>query len=128
MPRVEAGLALRALANAAIDVSDGLLADLGHICERSGCGAVIEVGERAGVGRALDDVPAADRARARARRRRRLRALLHCAAVARPKIEAALDGTGAVPKRIGQLVAGGGVVCTREGEPFTPSMRGYRHF
>ena len=37
LPRVELGLALRerALARSAIDVSDGLLADLGHICERS---------------------------------------------------------------------------------------------
>ena len=36
-PRVELGLALqqRQLASAAIDVSDGLLADLGHIAERS---------------------------------------------------------------------------------------------
>ena len=37
LPRVELGLALReeGLAHAAIDVSDGLLADLGHIAERS---------------------------------------------------------------------------------------------
>ena len=37
-PRIELGLALqsRSLAHAAIDVSDGLLADLGHILERSG--------------------------------------------------------------------------------------------
>jgi len=34
-PRVQAGLALRGIASAAVDVSDGLLADLGHICERS---------------------------------------------------------------------------------------------
>ncbi len=34
-PRVELGLALRDLASAAIDVSDGLVADLGHIAERS---------------------------------------------------------------------------------------------
>ncbi len=34
-PRLAIGLALRGLATAAIDVSDGLLADLGHICERS---------------------------------------------------------------------------------------------
>lgn len=40
-PRVELGLALqqRQLASAAIDVSDGLLADLGHIAERSGVDA-----------------------------------------------------------------------------------------
>jgi thiamine-monophosphate kinase len=34
-PRVALGLALRGLATAAIDVSDGLLADIGHILERS---------------------------------------------------------------------------------------------
>ena len=38
-PRVALGLALRGLATAAIDVSDGLLADLGHILEASGAAA-----------------------------------------------------------------------------------------
>jgi thiamine-monophosphate kinase len=41
-PRVELGLALRGVANAAIDISDGLLGDLGHILQRSKVGAVIE--------------------------------------------------------------------------------------
>ena len=41
-PRVELGLRLRDLASSAIDISDGLLADLGHICERSRLGARIE--------------------------------------------------------------------------------------
>ncbi|HMM53880.1 MAG TPA: thiamine-phosphate kinase [Candidatus Desulfobacillus sp.] len=40
-PRVALGLALRGLATAAIDVSDGLLADIGHIGERSGLAADI---------------------------------------------------------------------------------------
>ncbi|MGZ8198273.1 MAG: thiamine-phosphate kinase [Burkholderiales bacterium] len=34
-PRLALGLRLRRIAHSAIDVSDGLLADLGHICERS---------------------------------------------------------------------------------------------
>lgn len=42
-PRVKEGLALRGLASACIDVSDGLLADLGHILEASGQGATIEL-------------------------------------------------------------------------------------
>ena len=41
-PRVALGLELQSLARSAIDISDGLVGDLGHICERSHVGAVIE--------------------------------------------------------------------------------------
>ena len=41
-PRVALGLALRGVASAAIDVSDGLLGDLGHILDASACGATID--------------------------------------------------------------------------------------
>jgi thiamine-monophosphate kinase len=41
VPRVALGLALRNIAHSAIDISDGLLADLGHILECSGVGAEI---------------------------------------------------------------------------------------
>jgi thiamine-monophosphate kinase len=42
-PRVALGLALRGVATAAIDVSDGLLGDLGHVLESSGVGATVEI-------------------------------------------------------------------------------------
>ena len=42
-PRVQEGLRLRGLASSCIDISDGLCADLGHILERSGVGARIEL-------------------------------------------------------------------------------------
>ena len=42
-PRAELGLALRGIATSCIDISDGLLADLGHILQASNLGAQIDV-------------------------------------------------------------------------------------
>jgi len=44
-PRVALGLALRGVASAALDVSDGLLGDLGHILQSSGVGATVDADE-----------------------------------------------------------------------------------
>jgi thiamine-monophosphate kinase len=65
-PRIAAGRALAGIAHACIDVSDGLLADLGHVCAMSRVGAEIEV----------DALPVSDalRAIATACARSRLRA------------------------------------------------------
>lgn len=43
VPRVELGQALTGIAHSAIDISDGLLADLGHILESSCAGATIQI-------------------------------------------------------------------------------------
>jgi thiamine-monophosphate kinase len=42
-PRVELGLALRGIAHAALDLSDGLIGDLNHILQRSDVGATLNV-------------------------------------------------------------------------------------
>lgn len=42
-PRIALGMALRGLAHAALDISDGLIGDLGHILERSKVGASLHI-------------------------------------------------------------------------------------
>lgn len=42
-PRLQEGIKLRGLASAAIDISDGLVADLTHICDASGVGAMVDI-------------------------------------------------------------------------------------
>ena len=74
-PRLALGRRVAPLASAAMDISDGLVADLGHICRSSGCGAEIELGavpvspaaaaaggrpvERSGSGRSRSNSPSA---------------------------------------------------------------------
>ena len=60
MPRVRLGQALRRLASACIDVSDGLLADLGHLCEASALGAAVYL-DRLPVSAPLADLHEEDR-------------------------------------------------------------------
>jgi thiamine-monophosphate kinase len=128
VPRVEAGLALRALASAAIDVSDGLLADLGHLCERSGCGALIDV-ERVPLSAELLSTFPPQIALAHALGGGDDYELCFTAPPSRAEeIDRALEASGTTATRIGQLVAGQEVVCRRDGEPYTPRVLGYRHF
>jgi thiamine-monophosphate kinase len=47
IPRIETGIALREIASAAIDISDGLIADLGHVLQASDVGAGLK----------LEDIP-----------------------------------------------------------------------
>lgn len=127
-PRVGAGLALAQLATAAIDISDGLLADLGHICKASGCGASIDV-EHVPLSAELLSLFPPQEALAHALGGGDDYELCFTAPPSRADdIEAALEAAGTPVRRIGQLIAGQAVVCRRDGEPFTPTVRGYRHF
>ncbi len=128
VPRVGAGVALRSLATAAIDVSDGLLADLGHICAASGCGATIDV-ERVPLSAELLSMFPPQEALALALGGGDDYELCFTAPPSRAEeIEAVLEAAGTSGRRIGQLVAGQAVVCRRDGEPFTPAVRGFSHF
>lgn len=128
VPRVGAGLALGPLATAAIDVSDGLLADLGHICKASGCGATIDV-ERVPLSAELLSLFPPQEALAHALGGGDDYELCFTAPPSRAEeIEAALEAAATPLRRIGQLAAGQTVVCRRDGEPFAPAVRGFRHF
>lgn len=127
-PRIAAGLALAPLATAAIDVSDGLLADLGHLCKASGCGATIDV-EHVPLSAELLSLFPPQEALAHALGGGDDYELCFTAPPSRADdIETALEAASTPVRRIGQLVAGQTVVSRRDGEPFTPTVRGYRHF
>jgi thiamine-monophosphate kinase len=127
-PRVAEGLALGRLASAAIDVSDGLLADLGHLCAASGCGALIDV-ERLPLSAELLALFPPNAAQAWALAGGDDYELCFTASPAQAQaIDRALEALGTGVRRIGRLVSEPGVVCRRDGVPFAPAARGYKHF
>lgn len=131
-PRVTLGLALRGLASAAIDVSDGLTGDLGHIVERSGVGARIDVAR----------LPAAPWLAAMLGDGRRELALACLLAggddyelcftarnLQRDRIDALAREQGLALTRIGKVTAEGGLVVRDEtGVPLAALPRAYDHF
>jgi thiamine-monophosphate kinase len=121
-------LALGPWATAAIDISDGLLADLGHLCTASGCGATIDV-ERVPLSAELLSLFPPQEALVQALGGGDDYELCFTAPPSRAEeIEAALEACGTPMRRIGQLVAGQTVVCRRDGEPYSPPVRGFKHF
>jgi thiamine-monophosphate kinase len=102
--------------------------DLGHICKASGCGATIDV-ERVPLSAELLSLFPPQEAVAHALGGGDDYELCFTAPPSRAEeIESVLEAAETPVRRIGQLVAGQTVVCRRDGEPFTPAVRGYRHF
>jgi thiamine-monophosphate kinase len=130
-PRVDLGLALAGIASAAIDVSDGLAADLGHLCRASGCLAVVDV-ECVPLSTELTAQRSADTALAQALGGGDDYELCFTAPPARAeRVESAAAAAGTHVHRIGRLVearAGGGIEWRRKGAPYVPSSSGYLHF
>jgi thiamine-monophosphate kinase len=127
-PRVAAGRALAGLASAAIDVSDGLLADLGHVCKASGCGAFVDVEQVPLSAEILSAFPP-NVAEAYALSGGDDYELCFTAAPAQAQsVEAVLEAVGCPARKIGQLIPGTGVECRRDGESIESPSAGYRHF
>ena len=126
-PRVRAGVALRGHASACIDVSDGLLADLGHICAASGVGAALDL-DALPLSTALHGVFGGDVARELALTGGDDYEL--CFTVPPGSVDAmqaALAAVGAHATRIGAMVEGQGVRAI-DGAPLAAMRRGWDHF
>lgn len=128
-PRLSLGQAFAGIATAAIDVSDGLLADLGHVCKASGVGAQVE----------LDMLPTSEvlRDAFSAKDRRVLQATggddyevcFTAAPDKRAAIVAASRKVNVPVTRVGRIVAGNEVqALDADDRPWQPPTTGYRHF
>jgi thiamine-monophosphate kinase len=128
-PRVTLGQALRGIARAGIDISDGLLADLGHVMERSGLGAELDFAA----------LPAASAVSARLPEKFVMTCLLAggddyelCFTAAREQREAVLAaalGAGVRVSRIGSMTAEPGLRLNGpEGRPLDMEITGFDHF
>jgi thiamine-monophosphate kinase len=125
LPEPRVGLRLAGIVSAAIDVSDGLLQDLGHICKVSGVGAVI----------AADAVPISPQAAAFGAEMLEARLTdgddYELVVTVPPEHAEALKAAcGALPiTRIGQIVAGEGVeVLDNAGRALRFGKAGWQHF
>ena len=128
-PRVAAGIALRGLASAAIDISDGLLADLGHLCRASGCAASVDV-ERLPLSPELrETIPVRNAERWALTGGDDYELCFTAPPSRRRDIERALAACATQVRRIGRLHEGRGVHCRRDGQSMDlPASPGYSHF
>ena len=129
-PRIPVGIALRGIANAAIDISDGLVADLSHILHASKVGAEIEVC-RVPMSKPLLDHFPDDQTRYRLQLSGGDDYELCFTAPAHQSlaIEQALAECDVVGTVIGHIVSGSELECFDEnGELFELEKKGFEHF
>ncbi|MGR5141748.1 thiamine-phosphate kinase [Photobacterium sp. DNB23_23_1] len=128
-PRILAGQALRGLASAALDISDGLISDLGHILKRSGVAAEIDVDKLPLSPELIAFEPERDAALQLALASGEEYEL--CFTVPeqnRGAVDTALARSGVRATCIGQLRPGHGITLVRERQPLNWKLHGYDHF
>jgi thiamine-monophosphate kinase len=128
-PRLSAGAALRGQASACIDISDGLLADLNHICVASGVGAEIDAAllPRSSALMALYDEASALQFALSGGDDYELCFSVPAQRVA--DVQADLSRLGCGVTRVGRIVEGAGVrVRGTDGEWLATDRPGWEHF
>lgn len=128
-PRVELGLWLRGLAASCIDISDGLLADLGHILDLSGVGAELwlEAIPHSTVVGDYSDQAMADECVLTGGDDYELCFTAH--PTTRPEVEGLIERVGVNLTRIGTITEGPGLrVLDAGGKPIPITHMGFDHF
>lgn len=127
-PRVALGRALRRLATSAIDVSDGLLGDLGHILERSAVGASV-AWHRVPRSAELRRQPEADQRRWALTGGDDYELLFTAPAGRREDVERAAAGAGTAVTRIGAVTSTGRLeLVDADGRAMDTAPRAFDHF
>ena len=128
-PRVAAGRALAGIATACVDVSDGLLADLGHVCARSHVAAHLDVDALPASAALMEVIGEADRIALQASGGDDYELCFTAPADAGADIGAVSAQLGLRITRIGRIVAGEGVhPVDAKSQPWSSPRRGYDHF
>lgn len=128
-PRVAAGRALAGIATACVDVSDGLLADLGHVCARSHVAARIDVDALPASAALREAFGEADRIALQASGGDDYELCFTAPADAGADIGAVSAQLGLRITRIGRIVVGEGVhPVDAKSQPWSSPRRGYDHF
>ena len=129
-PRVAAGLALAGIAHACIDISDGLLADLGHVCRASRVGAELDVDTLPSSVALLAAFDVAARRELQATGGDDYELCFTAPKTARLAVDDAMNACDVPVTRIGRITADTGKLVLRDadGTVWSPPRAGYVHF